>query len=342
MSRSLIITPPVPSTVEAKNTTTKKIMSTLQDGELKRKEYIRLFVLSVKNKWGCLPILARADTKQPVHKHASPHDYDSKAAQLVAEMDGTPAQQAHWNREMSRYSLNLLLDELYVIDCDSPEAFQWVQDELIRRFPAEFEDCPMQQTRKGMHFIFLRPPGCDHYFSSRAVTLPDGTKPEIDICTVTSTGTRGNLNVHPSPNKQWVRSIHDYPPKVLSAELYTYLDSIFTGKRMSNAVIKPAPRHRVASQVREAQPDGSVTVRTVVASPNTELTPRQQLYTNFVIQRSMVEQRESVCRSQIVWTSENSARVYAQGSPLSVKDNEGVLRGAVRRTEIMSQMAIMP
>ena len=293
-------------------------------GEQKRVEFLQLYQLSVQHGWRCLPMLAKLDTKQPIYKHAAPHDYDAVAAKMAAEMDGTAEQQAHWDRKLERCSLNMLLEELYVIDSDSPEASEWLQQEVIPRFADDFATCPMQKTRKGFHYIFQRPPNCDHFNTARAVTLADGRKPEIDICTITSTGTRGNLNIWPSANKQWVRSIHECIPKAMSAELHAYLDSIFTGKRKSTTRVHPQASPVTAQSTQNTQNTQNTREVTVHASlPNT---PRQELYTEFIIRRSLKGGRESVGRDQVIWTSEGSARVNTHGSPIGCRQcmaNEG-------------------
>ena len=58
---------------------------------------------------------------------------------------------------------------------------------------------------------------------------------EIDCCTLASTGTRGNINVFPSKNKIWIRSIHEYPPQVMTDRMYEYLDKHYIGMKTESA-----------------------------------------------------------------------------------------------------------
>ena len=95
--------------------------------------------------------------------------------------------------------------------------------------------CPLQKTRKGFHYFFVRPTGCTHFNKARAYRNKEGELIEIDCCTISSTGTRGNINVFPSKNKIWLRSIHEYPPQVMSGRLYEYLDKHYIGLKTKGA-----------------------------------------------------------------------------------------------------------
>lgn len=272
-------------------------------GKLKMDEFIKLYHLNVPDGFN-MPMMAKKDSKQPIFKHAAPADYDSRCAQIIHEaVSGTPQQRDYWERTMEDRAVNILLHSLYVIDCDSPKAVEWMKTEVIPKFPSDFDTCPLQSTRKGFHYIFLRPEACDHFNGARAIAV-DGAKLDIDICTVASTGTRGNLNVWPSVNKAWIRSIHEHPPKELSKELYTYLDARFVGKRSSTA--PPKPRSFLSNvEVLGSNP--------APPPPQAErealLTAQQRLYQEFVIDCSTVEGVMSVTAAQIKWSSKGSARI---------------------------------
>lgn len=145
--------------------------------------------------------------------------------------------------ERERWNLNLLVDDLYVIDLDTPEAVCHFESEIRPKFSEEFATCPVQQTRKGFHYFFVRPKGCTHFNKARAYrkSTSDAALLEIDCCTAASTGTRGNINVYPSTNKIWLRSLHDYPPKVMSGRLYSYLDQRWAGLKNRAAAKCKAP-----------------------------------------------------------------------------------------------------
>ena len=102
-------------------------------------EFIKLFELSIKEDWRIVPVLAYKDKKNPIYSHKLPHDYDAQLAQIVSEVDGTPQQKQHWQHKMEKHNLNLLLDELYVVDCDSDDALKFVQEEVAPKFPSDFE-----------------------------------------------------------------------------------------------------------------------------------------------------------------------------------------------------------
>jgi hypothetical protein len=101
----------------------------------------------------------------PVKKHTA---FKHKDADYDATALGIYGDPAKWSRVFERrgYGVSLLLADLYVIDCDSEEAVRKIETEVAPSFPDDFGCCPVQETRKGRHYVFLRPAGgCDHYNS---------------------------------------------------------------------------------------------------------------------------------------------------------------------------------
>lgn len=86
----------------------------------------------------------------------------------------------------------------------------------------------MQNTRQGTHWYFLRPTNCKWVYCQGCFGLrADGTKRAMDLLTVTGTNrSRGNLNLWPSPQKMWVRSLHDTPLKRMSDALHVRIDQL--------------------------------------------------------------------------------------------------------------------
>ena len=197
-------------------------------------EFIRYYELAMYNNSRTIPIRAHPASpdgksgKNPIEGHRDV-DYDAKCAEHVSDMR---RRRAWWAYEIlaKRWRLNLLLDDLYVIDLDGPTAVNFFERELRPRFQDEFASCPLQKTSKGFHYIFVRPRRCTHVYKSPGYQQLDGTKLPMDCITVTGSAnsrgqfTRGCLSVFPSAGKMWIRSIHDYPPKVMSDGLYALMD----------------------------------------------------------------------------------------------------------------------
>ena len=125
---------------------------------------------------------ATADKKNPIDKHAN-EDYDTKCAEIVG---GMRANRDLWvdRVEREKWNLNLLVDDLYVIDLDTPEAVEYFETTIMPKFEDEFSTCPLQKTRKGFHYFFVRPNGCTHYSKARAYHNENGDPIEIDCCTI--------------------------------------------------------------------------------------------------------------------------------------------------------------
>jgi hypothetical protein len=254
-------------------------------GEQYVDEFIRYFDLAKANGSRSLPMRATADKKNPIDKHAN-EDYDTKCAEIVA---GMQCHRDMWVDRVQRenWNLNLLVDDLYVIDLDTPEAVQYFQTTIIPKFEDEFSTCPLQKTRKGFHYFFVRPEGCAHFNKARAYKDEQGTNPvEIDCCTIASTGTRGNINVFPSMNKVWLRSIHEYPPKVMTDRLYEYLDKHYIGMKTKSATKTVTGEKRQREEV--------------------SLTTETTYWTNYIASQS------GCSTSSISWSSSTRGRVMAE------------------------------
>eukprot|EP00798_Chlamydomonas_sp_ICE-L_P027318 gene27318-biopygen3153 len=97
----------------------------------------------------------------------------------------------------------LLLDSLCVVDADSDDAVAKIEALQDPDVVEALSVCPIQQTNKGRHYLFIRPEWAD------AEGYWDGARQVIgfdaDLKTRCSTGTRGVLAICPSLNKTWVR-----------------------------------------------------------------------------------------------------------------------------------------
>lgn len=100
-------------------------------------------------------------------------------------------------------SWGLLLDKMCVVDADNQDAVDWlevkIQDPDVR---SVMDQCPVQITKKGKHYLFLRPSWADEegYWDG---ARQKGTDVEVDLKTKCSTGTRGLLVVAPTTGKHW-------------------------------------------------------------------------------------------------------------------------------------------
>ena len=112
-------------------------------------EFIRYYELSHVNESRSLPMRATAAQKNPIDKHAY-EDYDTKCEEIVG---GMRSNRDLWVDRVERenWNLNLLLDDLYVIDLDTPEAVNYFETIIMPKFEQEFASCPLQKTRKGFH-----------------------------------------------------------------------------------------------------------------------------------------------------------------------------------------------
>ena len=86
--------------------------------------------------------------KQPMHKHSSGNVWSQERATQFAQDN---PEHKEWG---------LLLDTICVVDADDEAAVAQLEQLATSSVP-ELSYCPCQQTRKGMHYMFLRPEWAD-------------------------------------------------------------------------------------------------------------------------------------------------------------------------------------
>ena len=100
--------------------------------------------------------------------------------------------------------IGILMRSLIAIDIDDRSLIQ----EWEAAYP-ELQQCPKENTRKGAHYLMARTQLCDEMGITdvaKGMRQEEGSpKMDIDIKTITGTGTAGVLCVAPSPDKTWVR-----------------------------------------------------------------------------------------------------------------------------------------
>ena len=183
-------------------------------GMEERNELERTVEYLYKNRKGNLPIPIVKENKAPVFPHR----------EGVANV-------WTWERALrfegwGEYQFGILLKDIVVIDFDSKGSTEvW-----MKKFPI-LRECPMETTKKGVHFYLGRTRECDEgwiYDKSRGLCM-DGEVLDIDIKTRCSTGTRGVIVCAPSKNKRWVRPIWEGIPDIPN-ELCEFLKLIRTRK----------------------------------------------------------------------------------------------------------------
>eukprot|EP00798_Chlamydomonas_sp_ICE-L_P000167 gene167-biopygen28 len=137
--------------------------------------------------------MTTSDVKAPMFKHAG------KAQWGWAEAD------AYANSNPTHTPWGMLLDGLVVVDADDAETVEWL--EMMKYEEGEvgeaMQRCAIQETRKGRHYMFLRPQWADeegYYDGARQVKHK-----EVDMKTLCRTGTRSLLSVAPTEGKAWVK-----------------------------------------------------------------------------------------------------------------------------------------
>jgi putative DNA primase/helicase len=142
-----------------------------------------------------MPMPLRAQGKSPMFPHAEAGAWTW--ARVEAFVKDTP-RHAEWG---------LLLDAVVAVDADDAETVAWLESLQDPDVRAALDVCPVQATRKGRHYLFLRPAWADdegYWDGARQVA-----DRAVDLKTRCSTGTRGVLVVAPSANKAWVRAPWD-------------------------------------------------------------------------------------------------------------------------------------
>lgn len=151
-------------------------------------------------------ILMPAKEKAPLHKHTGDKWSWERFSDFMENNKG-------WSE------FCILLRSMVVLDFDDTAlAFEWED-----KYPI-LKSCPLQKTRKGLHYFFLRSSTCDElgiYDKSRYIVDGNGHTLEVDVKTVCSTGTAGLIMVHPSSNKSWAkgRALWEIPIPELPEDL---------------------------------------------------------------------------------------------------------------------------
>ena len=137
-------------------------------------------------------LMPMTDLKAPKHKHLG------NAKWGWAEAD------AYANNNPTHKAWGMLLDGLVVIDADDAETVQWLErmEDEDGEVGEAMQRCAIQETRKGRHYMFLRPTWADEegYFDG-ARQVDDARK--VDMKSLCRTGTRGLLSVAPTEGKVW-------------------------------------------------------------------------------------------------------------------------------------------
>eukprot|EP00798_Chlamydomonas_sp_ICE-L_P000246 gene246-biopygen2238 len=136
-------------------------------------------------------VLIPTGAKKPIVCHKEPGQWSMEKAHIYMVKNPEHAQ---WG---------LLPDSLCVVDADSDDAVAKIEALQDPDVLEALLVCPIQQTNKGRHYLFIRPEWAD------AEGYWDGARQVIgfdaDLKTRCSTGTRGVLAICPSLDKTWVR-----------------------------------------------------------------------------------------------------------------------------------------
>ena len=139
----------------------------------------------------------------------------------------------------------LLLRSLCAVDFDDEESAAVFEAEH-----PELQRAPMETTRSGRHYLFLRPRYADEEgFWDGARQKGGGLA--VDFKSVCSTNTSGLLVVAPSTNKRWVRPPWEHAPEEIPRSL---LEKVATAKA---AAPPSAPRPREARRVEPIRACGN-------------------------------------------------------------------------------------
>lgn len=147
---------------------------------------IQTFLDSNFNDGYCIP--ARSGGKIPLYKHTK-NQYNSDKFKTTGY------------KECANGCLIALPKEIIVVDIDDKEYSKQIE----KQFP-DFCMTVACQTKKGMHYYFLRN-GTDIKDGARQL----GDKIPIDFKTKTNTGTGGLISIPPSPDKVWIRELTSCP-----------------------------------------------------------------------------------------------------------------------------------
>ncbi len=165
----------------------------------------------------------------------------------------------------------LLLDRLCVVDADTNDAILSLEqaaehDQEIRNALAT---CPIQNTKKGRHYLFARPSWAS------ALGFFDGARQsktiaDLDFKTVCSTGTRSVLVVAPTKDKSWEPGRMPWSPGVsLEFMPRSLMDLVATPRKF------PEPKNKAP---KNKQPPTDNKIKSSVKLP-TKLNSLQQCRT---------------------------------------------------------------
>ena len=126
----------------------------------------------------------------------------------------------------------VLLDTICVVDADDEAAVAQLEQLATNSVP-ELSYCPCQRTRKGMHYMFLRPEWADaegYWDGARQV---EGCA--VDLKTRCSTGTRGMLVISPTPGKDWLPGRAPWEVKEIPVMPRALMERVAKPKGMKSA-----------------------------------------------------------------------------------------------------------
>lgn len=130
--------------------------------------------------------------KRPLKRHAN-GQWETGVKKIIKDENFIHNKEAvSWND----YNLGLLLKDHVVIDLDSKEQIASME----QTYPEAFQTAFKQKTKKGLHLFFRRPKEFDEW----GVFDKTDIVPKVDLKTLCSTGTRGMIQVYPSPDKEWI------------------------------------------------------------------------------------------------------------------------------------------
>ena len=144
-------------------------------------------------------------TKRPMFTHAEASGPPWTKAMLTEYMENNSKHTAY----------GLLLDTLCVVDADTDAAILTLEQaaESDQEIRDALASCPIQNTKKGKHYVFARPPwATDLGFFDGA--RQSKSIPDLDFKTVCSTGTRSVLVVAPTKGKSWAPGRMPWSPGV--------------------------------------------------------------------------------------------------------------------------------
>jgi P4 family phage/plasmid primase-like protien len=166
----------------------------------------------------------REAEKAPMKRHAGKAKWEWDDADAFVE------------KNQMHKAWGMLLDGLVVVDADDEETVAWVEGELGKLPEAEREGCAVQETKKGRHYVFLRPEWADgegYYDGARQV---EGRK--VDMKTKCSTGTRGLLSVAPTEGKRWMRAPWELGPCGMVYMPRVLMEKVAKGRRAKGVGVK--------------------------------------------------------------------------------------------------------